>query len=86
MAFDPTNTQQLAQARVIVSTNDPATVLDIAAARGVPARVIGQVGPVGAPLQISTAAVRFIAPLARLDDAYHETIPRIMAQSALASQ
>ena len=75
-----------AQGRAVVSTSAPATVLDLAAARGVPARVIGQVGPLGAPLQISTGAVRFTAPLARLDDAYHETIPRIMSQSALASQ
>ncbi|HTI64523.1 MAG TPA: phosphoribosylformylglycinamidine synthase subunit PurL [Gemmatimonadaceae bacterium] len=75
-----------AQGRIVVSTTTPATVLDIAAARGVAARIIGQVGPLGAPLQISTAAVRFIAPLARLDDAYHETIPRIMSQSALATQ
>ncbi|HET7371873.1 MAG TPA: phosphoribosylformylglycinamidine synthase subunit PurL [Gemmatimonadaceae bacterium] len=75
-----------AQGRVVVSTPTPATVLGLGQAHGVPARVIGQVGALGAPLQISTAAVRFIAPLARLDDAYHETIPRIMAQSALAAQ
>jgi phosphoribosylformylglycinamidine synthase len=75
-----------AQGRIVVSTAAPATVLDIAAARSVPARVIGQVGAPGAPLQISTAAVRFNAPLALLDDAYHETIPRIMSQSALATQ
>ena len=75
-----------AQGRVVVSTPVPATVLGFAQTRGVPARVIGQVGALGAPLQISTAAVRFIAPLAKLDDAYHDTIPRIMAQSALAAQ
>ena len=47
---------------------------------GVPARVIGTVGALDAPLTITTAAVALVAPLAALDEAYHEAIPRIMSQ------
>ncbi len=75
-----------AQARVVVSSTEPDVVLAIAASHGVPARIIGTVGPKGSPVQISTKSTRIVAPLARLDAAYHETIPRIMAQSALAAQ
>jgi phosphoribosylformylglycinamidine synthase subunit PurL len=71
-----------AQGRVVLSTTMPDTVLGIARRHGVPARVIGQVGAPGAPLQISLAGRRFEAPLARLDEAYHEAIPRIMAGAA----
>ncbi len=72
-----------AQGRVVVSTNMPDTVLAIAAKHGVPARAIGRVGPVGAPLHITTAGGVFTAPLARLDEAYHEAIPRLMAPTAV---
>ena len=75
-----------AQARAVVSTSAPDVVLAIAADRGIPARVIGTVGSKASPVQISTKSTRIVAPLARLDAAYHETIPRIMAQSALAAQ
>ncbi|MEO6879072.1 MAG: phosphoribosylformylglycinamidine synthase subunit PurL, partial [Gemmatimonadaceae bacterium] len=72
-----------AQGRVVVSTNMPDTVLAIAATHGVPARAIGRVGPLGTPLHITTAARVFTAPLSRLDEAYHEAIPRLMTQSAV---
>ncbi|HEY4129543.1 MAG TPA: AIR synthase related protein, partial [Gemmatimonadaceae bacterium] len=75
-----------AQGRAIVTTAMPDTVLSIAKKRGVPARVIGHVGALGAPMQISTASVRIDAPLARLDEAYHEAIPRIMSQAAGTSE
>jgi hypothetical protein len=71
-----------AQARAVVSTNMPDTLISIARKHGVPARTIGQVGELGAPLQITLASTSLTSDLARLDDAYHETIPRIMAQSA----
>jgi phosphoribosylformylglycinamidine synthase len=75
-----------AQARAVVSTASPDVVLAIAADRGIPARVIGTVGSSASSVQISTKSTRIVAPLSRLDAAYHETIPRIMAQSALAAQ
>jgi phosphoribosylformylglycinamidine synthase len=75
-----------AQARAVLTTSMPDTLVGIARKHGVPARIIGQVQAVGAPLQITTAAGRIDAPLARLDDAYHEAIPRIMAQPAAVSQ
>src|SRR5262249_37032158 len=75
-----------AQAPALRDTAPPDVVLAIAADRGIPARVIGTVGSKGSPVQISTTSTRIVAPLARLDTAYHETIPRIMAQSALAAQ
>ena len=52
-----------AQGRVILSTTMPDTVLGIARAHGVPARAIGQVGALGAPLQISLAGARLEVPL-----------------------
>jgi hypothetical protein len=71
-----------AQGRVVLSTTMPDTVLGIARHHEVPARIIGQVGAMGAPLQISMAGARLDAPLVRLDEAYHEAIPRIMARAA----
>jgi phosphoribosylformylglycinamidine synthase subunit PurL len=75
-----------AQGRVVVSTNQPNAVAAVAKRHGVPARVIGAVGARGAPLTIATATGRIDAPLGTLDEAYHEAIPRIMAQPAVASQ
>ena len=69
-----------AQARVVVTTALPDTVLSIASKHGVPAQVIGRVGALGAPLQITTNGARLEASIDRMDDAYHETIPKIMAQ------
>jgi len=71
-----------AQARAVVTTTMPDTVLGIARAHGVPATVIGQVGALGAPLQISMGTSRFSASLDKLDEAYHEAIPRLMSQTA----
>ena len=64
----------------------PDTLLGIAKKHGVPARVVGHVGAIGAPLQITTASTQLNAPLARLDEAYYEAIPSIISQTAGASQ
>jgi phosphoribosylformylglycinamidine synthase len=74
-----------AQGRVIVTTTMPDTLLRIANDHEVPAHVIGQVGAVGAPLQITTGRSRIVAPLDRLDEAYYEAIPGIMSQAATAA-
>jgi phosphoribosylformylglycinamidine synthase len=68
-----------AQGRVVVSTSLPDTVISIAQKHGVPARLIGHVGAIGDAVQITTATSRIAAPIARLDDLYHETLPRIMS-------
>ena len=44
-----------AQARAIVTTRMPDTLTGIAYKHGVPARVIGKVGAIGAPLTIATS-------------------------------
>jgi len=74
-----------AQGRIIVTTTMPDTVLRVASDHGVPARLIGEVGALGAPLQITTSRSRIVAPLARLDQAYYEAIPRIMSRHATAA-
>ncbi|MDB4876116.1 MAG: Phosphoribosylformylglycinamidine synthase 2 [Gemmatimonadetes bacterium] len=74
-----------AQGRVVISTNMPDTVLSIAKNHGVPGRIIGQVGALDAPLHITTVANELSAPLAKLDEAYHEAIPRIMSRAAVVS-
>ncbi len=71
-----------AQGRVIVSTSMPETVLGVARKHNVPSRVIGRVRAAGTPLQITLANVRLDASLAELDDAYHESIRRIMSPVA----
>ncbi len=68
-----------AQARAVVSTAMPDTVISIARKHGVPARIIGQVGALGSKLQITTGTGTFDASLDRLDEAYHEAIPKIMS-------
>ncbi len=70
-----------AQARVIVSTPDAARVVAIAGQHGVPARDIGVVDG-GDQLVIRVGARGMSAPLAKLDDAYFEAIPRIMSRPA----
>jgi phosphoribosylformylglycinamidine synthase len=74
-----------AQGRVVVSTRTPDSAIAVARKHGVPARVVGVVGSRTASLDIKTANARFVTPLSSLDDAYHETIPRIMAQAAAAA-
>jgi hypothetical protein len=74
-----------AQARAVVTTRMPDSLLAIARKHHVPARVIGRVGTLGAPLDIKTSSGHLTAPLDGLDDAYHESIPRIMSQAVVSS-
>ena len=74
-----------AQGRAVVTTTMPATVLSIAAKHGVPARIIGEVGALGAPLQISLGGSTISATLSALDTAYHDAIPNIMARPAAST-
>jgi phosphoribosylformylglycinamidine synthase II len=69
-----------AQARVVISTSMPDTLISIAKKHGVPARAIGLVGALGDPLHITLGTGRLDSDLSRLDEAYHEAIPRIMSQ------
>jgi len=71
-----------AQGRVVVTTTMPDTLLRVASDHEGSARMIGQVGPLGGPLQITTSRSRIVAPLAKLDEAYYEAIPRLMSQPA----
>jgi len=73
-----------AQGRVLVGTNAPERVLEIAARHGVPARRIGTVHG-SAELAITLAGRRIAAPLDRLARAYHDAIPRIMSRGAAAA-
>ncbi len=73
-----------AQGRVVLSTPMPDTVLSIAAKHGVSAVRIGVVRDESAPLEIAMGDRRLSVPLVELEAAYHEAIPSIMAQSALA--
>ena len=73
-----------AQARVIVSTPDPAAVLAIAERHGAAARTIGQVEPASEPFTVTLADGVFTASVAALAEEYHEAIPRIMSRAASA--
>ncbi|MBA2686193.1 MAG: phosphoribosylformylglycinamidine synthase subunit PurL [Gemmatimonadaceae bacterium] len=70
-----------AQARIIVSTPESATVLDLARKHGVPARVIGRVRgrAEGFTIRVGERVIR--TPLDRLARAYHDAIPNIMNAS-----
>jgi phosphoribosylformylglycinamidine synthase len=67
-----------AQARIIVSTPEPAAVIAMAAARGVPARRIGTVRGARDPLTMTVGPRRIVAPLDRLAVAYHDAIPNAL--------
>ncbi len=73
-----------AQARIIVSTPEFRTVLEIARKHGVPARVIGQVRAREKGLTIRVSDRVMHAPLDRLAHAYHDAIPNIMNASIAA--
>jgi phosphoribosylformylglycinamidine synthase len=74
-----------AQARVIISTPDPAAVLAIAGRHGLPAREIGKVGEPGGSLVITIGTERHEMPVARLMVAYHGAIPAMMSKVATAT-
>ena len=73
-----------AQGRVVVSTDSPARVERIAAARGVPVRRIGVVEAADRPFRIEYEGGQLIAPLEQLASAYHNAIPSIMTRVAVA--
>lgn len=71
-----------AQGRVIVSTPDALNVLAISRRHGVPATTIGTVHAEGGALDITIGERSLHFPVARLAEAYHEAIPRIMQRGA----
>lgn len=73
-----------AQGRVIVSTPDALNVLAIARRHGVPATTIGTVHAASGSLEITIGDRELHFSVARLAEAYHEAIPRIMQRSASA--
>jgi phosphoribosylformylglycinamidine synthase len=73
-----------AQARIVVSTPDPAAVLAIAERHGAPARAIGEVRPASEAFTIAVEGGDLSASVAALAEAYHEAIPRIMSRTASA--
>jgi phosphoribosylformylglycinamidine synthase len=70
-----------AQARIVVSSSESPTVLEIARRHGVPARVIGVVRSRESGLTIRVSSRVFRTPLSRLARAYHDAIPSIMNAS-----
>ncbi len=70
-----------AQGRALIGTPVPDRVLEIAGRWGVPAREIGRVRADSASLRIRVGARTIDAPLSRLADAYHESIPALMRRS-----
>jgi phosphoribosylformylglycinamidine synthase II len=74
-----------AQARFILSTSAVDAILRIAAAHGVPARVIGKVTDFGSSLTIALEDDVLRADVSSLADAYHNAIPQVMSRPALAS-
>ena len=73
-----------AQGRVVISTPDALNVLAIARRHGVPATTIGTVRGESGSLDITVGQRELRFPVARLADAYHETLPRLMQRSASA--
>jgi phosphoribosylformylglycinamidine synthase len=71
-----------AQGRVVLSTREAATVLDVARKYGVPAERIGHVRAGSLRLRIQVADETIDASIETLADAYHEAIPRLMNRSA----
>jgi len=67
----------------VVSTPDAAAVTQLAKSHGVPVRRIGTVQAAG-ELAIRVGDRTIAAPIARLADAWHEAIPRIMQRGASA--
>jgi len=68
-----------AQGRVVISTPEPARIIALATARGVPAQRIGTVMPAARGLTISVGRTRLAASLDRLAAAYHDAIPNAMS-------
>ena len=72
------------QARIIISTPDPAALHEIAHRHGVTSTTIGTVASADDPLEIRVGNRTLAASLPWLDRLYYETIPDIMTRSAAA--
>jgi phosphoribosylformylglycinamidine synthase subunit PurL len=70
-----------AQGRILVSSGAAARVLEIAASKGVPARVIGTVTELSSGLIVRTHGKILKRGTEELAEAYHTAIPRIMAST-----
>jgi phosphoribosylformylglycinamidine synthase len=68
------------QGRVVISTPDPAAVLAVASAHGVPAKRIGTVRAKTAGFRINATLIE----VEKLAQAFHDAIPSIMSGSAAA--
>ncbi|MEO7521247.1 MAG: AIR synthase-related protein, partial [Gemmatimonas sp.] len=67
-----------AHGRVVVSTNDPSTVLTVAVRHGVPARQIGRVTAAEGGARFTISDHTFSAPMSALAAAFHDAIPLAM--------
>ena len=67
-----------AHGRVVISTADPARVVQIAARHDVPATQIGVVTAASSGAQFTLAGDSFSAPISWLSRAFHEAIPLAM--------
>jgi phosphoribosylformylglycinamidine synthase subunit PurL len=69
------------QGRIVVSTDAPDRVQSVAAGFNVPCTRIGTVGSTDAGLQITLTRGALRISLARMSEAYHGSIPKIMSQT-----
>ena len=69
------------QGRIVVSSNAPDRVMEIAARHGVPCTQIGRVRRHSDMLEITLPKSSIRAPLDRLRRAYHDAIPAIMSRT-----
>jgi hypothetical protein len=69
----------------LLSTPQPLEVLAIAERFSVPARAIGHVRTHFASLEIVVGARHIVAAVSRLERAYHDAIPALMSQAAVAT-
>ena len=74
-----------AQARIVISTPEPARVITIARSHGISAAVIGVVTASEDTLTLTVGDLRIVAPLPRLAHAYFDAIPTAMRTAAAES-
>ncbi len=72
-----------AQGRAVVSSSNPAAVLQVASRYGLPARVIGTVVPAGSGFNVRVGDRTVHAATDRLSHAFHDAIPQIMEGGAV---
>ncbi|MCC6319422.1 MAG: phosphoribosylformylglycinamidine synthase subunit PurL [Gemmatimonadaceae bacterium] len=74
-----------AQGRIVVSTADAPAVLAIAARHGVSACRIGTVGASNGDFALVVGAHQWRTSIARLGEAFHQAIPRLMSRVAIST-